>query len=54
MKFEWNPDKNADMNVEVDWNTAVRNPYINKFTREERLEQSWIVLLPLKKLVKKN
>lgn len=27
-----------DMNVDVDWNTAVRNPYINKFTKEEKIK----------------
>lgn len=26
------------MNVDVDWNTAVRNPYINKFTKEEKIK----------------
>lgn len=31
-------EENVNMDVNVDWKTAVKNPYIDKFTREERLK----------------
>lgn len=54
MKFEWNPDKNADMNVEVDWNTSVRNPYINKFTRVEKIKAILDCIIAVEKVSKEE
>ena len=31
-------DENIDMNVSVDWKTAIKNPYINKFSKEDKLK----------------
>ena len=54
MKFEWNPDENVDMNVEVDWNTAVRNPYINKFTGEEKIRAILDCIIAVEKVSKEE
>ena len=47
-------DENVDMNVEVDWNTAVRNPYINKFTREEKIRAILDCIIAVEKVSKEE
>lgn len=45
---------NIDMNIEVDWNTAVRNPYINKFTREEKIKAILDCIIAVEKISKEE
>ena len=45
---------NVDMNVDVDWNTAVRNPYINKFTREEKIKAILDCIIAVEKVSKEE
>lgn len=43
-----------DMNVDVDWNTAVRNPYINKFTKEEKIKAILDCIIAVEKISKEE
>ena len=45
---------NIDVNVDVDWNTAIRNPYINKFTREEKIKAILDCIIAVEKVRKKK
>ena len=47
-------DENIDMNVDVDWKTAVRNPYINKFSREEKLKAMLDCFIAVEKVSKEE
>lgn len=31
-------NENINTDIEIDWGTAVKNPYINKFSREEKIK----------------
>lgn len=45
---------NIDVNVDVDWNTAIRNPYINKFTREEKIKAILDCIIAVEKVSKEE
>ena len=47
-------EENVDTNVEIDWNTAVRNPYINNFTREEKLKAMLDSFIAVEKINKEE
>lgn len=47
-------NENIDTNVEVDWNSAVRNPYINRFTREEKIKAILDCIIAVEKLSKEE
>ena len=43
-----------NLDVRVDWNTAIRNPYINKFTREEKLKAMLECFIAVEKINKEE
>ena len=47
-------DEDIDMNVSVDWKTAVKNPYLNKFSREEKLKAMLDCFIAVEKIDKKE
>lgn len=47
-------EENINMDVNVDWKTAIKNPYINRFTKEEKLKAMLDCFLAVEKISKEE